>query len=86
MSGRRFLTRHEISALLSASLEGPNPERNHCLIMMAFLHGFRASELLTLNMASLDLKGHVVYVSRMKNGFSTVHPLLAEELKTLNRW
>ncbi|EAA0892430.1 tyrosine-type recombinase/integrase [Salmonella enterica] len=86
MSGRRFLTRNEISALLAASLEGPNPERNNCLILMAFLHGFRASELLALNVADLDLKGRVVYVSRMKNGFSTVHPLLPDEVRTLKRW
>ncbi|HGB4478446.1 TPA: tyrosine-type DNA invertase [Salmonella enterica] len=86
MSGRRFLTQHEISALLGASLEGPNPERNHCLILMAYLHGFRATELLTLNVADLDLKGRVVHVSRMKNGFSTVHPLLPSELQTLKRW
>ncbi|EJF5652733.1 tyrosine-type recombinase/integrase [Salmonella enterica] len=86
MSGRRFLTQHEISALLAAALDGPNPERNHCLILMAFLHGFRASELLALNVADLDLKGRIVYVSRLKNGFSTVHPLLPDELKTLRRW
>ncbi|EEG9642971.1 tyrosine-type recombinase/integrase [Salmonella enterica] len=86
MSGRKFLTKNEIAALLSASLEGPNPERNHCLILMAFLHGFRASELLALNVSDLDLEGRVIYVSRMKNGFSTVHPLLPAEVKTLKRW
>lgn len=86
MSGRKFLTQHEISALLAASLEGPNPERNYCLILMAFLHGFRASELLSLNVADIDLKGRTVYVLRMKNGFSTVHPLLPEELKRLKLW
>ncbi|EFR4410584.1 tyrosine-type recombinase/integrase, partial [Salmonella enterica] len=86
MSGRRFLTKNEIAALLSASLEGPNPERNHCLILMAFLHGFRASELLALKVSDLDLEGRVIYVSRMKNGFSTVHPLLPAEVKTLKRW
>lgn len=48
MQKRKFLTPQEVSLLLSAALEGSNPERNHCLIMMAFLHGFRATEILWL--------------------------------------
>lgn len=86
MSGRRFLTKHEISALLSSTLEGANPERNHCLIMMAFIHGFRASELLRLKISDLDLRGRVLNVSRLKNGFSTQHPILNSEVKAIKRW
>ncbi|EGM4599381.1 hypothetical protein IRT17_004922, partial [Salmonella enterica] len=37
---RKFLTPEEVSLLLDAALCGANPERNHCLILMAFLHGF----------------------------------------------
>lgn len=86
MSGRKFLTHHEISALLASSLEGPNPERNHCLIMMAFIHGFRVSELLGLKISDLDLRGRVLNVSRLKNGFSTQHPVLRAEVRTIRRW
>ncbi|EBG1722274.1 hypothetical protein FHZ12_22435 [Salmonella enterica] len=44
MQKRKFLTPQEVSLLLTTVLDGPNPERNHCLIMMAFLHGFRATD------------------------------------------
>ncbi|EJF1949780.1 tyrosine-type recombinase/integrase [Salmonella enterica] len=86
MSTRKFLTRHEVSAMLSAVLEAPNPERNRCLIMMAFLHGFRVSELLSLRLSDLDLHSRIVQVSRMKNGFSTVHPLVPREILAIKLW
>lgn len=86
MSGRKFLTQREVSALLSATTEGLHPERNYCLIMMAFLHGFRASELLTLKVSDLDLRGRMLYVNRLKNGFSTVHPVLPSEAHAIGRW
>ncbi|EGO7252388.1 tyrosine-type recombinase/integrase [Salmonella enterica] len=86
MSVRKFLTRQEVSALLEAVLVGSHPERNHCLILMAFLHGFRASELLSLKLSSLDLRGNILHVTRMKNGFSTVHPLIHSEVKSIRRW
>lgn len=86
MSGRKFLTQSEVSALLSATSEGSNPERNHCLIMMAFLHGFRVSELLMLRVSDLDLRERMLHVSRLKNGFSTVHPVLPSEARAIVRW
>ncbi|EBS3707171.1 pilus assembly protein [Salmonella enterica subsp. enterica serovar Hull] len=86
MSTRKFLTRHEILAMLKAVADAPNPERNLCFIMMAFIHGFRASEILTLQLADLDLRGRVIQVTRMKNGFSTIHPLSVREVKALKKW
>ena len=35
----------------------PFPERNRCLIFMAFIHGFRASELLVLRLSDIDAAG-----------------------------
>ncbi|EEA2718300.1 tyrosine-type recombinase/integrase [Salmonella enterica subsp. enterica serovar Urbana] len=86
MSTRKFLTRHEVSSMLEAVLMAPNPERNQCLILMAFIHGFRVSELLSLHLSDLDLRSRIVLVSRMKNGFSTVHPLTPREIQTIRVW
>ncbi|EMK1730670.1 tyrosine-type recombinase/integrase [Salmonella enterica] len=86
MPSRKFLTRHEVSAMLAAVLNAPNPERNQCIIMMAFIHGFRVSELLSLRLSDLDLHSRIVHVSRMKNGFSTVHPLTLRELRAIRIW
>ncbi|ECL8860215.1 tyrosine-type recombinase/integrase [Salmonella enterica] len=72
--------------MLAAMLNAPNQERNQCIIMMAFIHGFRVSELLSLRLSDLDLHSRIVHVSRMKNGFSTVHPLTPRELRALRIW
>ncbi|EDW1897950.1 tyrosine-type recombinase/integrase, partial [Salmonella enterica subsp. enterica] len=66
---RKFLTPEEVSLLLDAALCGANPERNHCLILMAFLHGFRVSELLRLRLSDIDFHGRQIHVARLKNSF-----------------
>ncbi|EBW1603214.1 tyrosine-type recombinase/integrase [Salmonella enterica subsp. enterica] len=86
MQKRKFLTPEEVSLLLDAALNGANPERNHCLILMAFLHGFRASEVLRLRLSDIDLHGRRIHVSRLKNSFSTVHPLIPREIRSLRAW
>ncbi|EAU2710682.1 tyrosine-type recombinase/integrase [Salmonella enterica] len=86
MTTRKFLTRHEVSAMLQAVIDSRHPERNHCLILLAFLHGLRVSELLSLHLADLDLQSRIVHISRLKNGFSTVHPLTRGEIRTLKSW
>ncbi len=53
---------------------------------MAFIHGFRASELLGLRLSDIDLAGRQLYIRRLKNGFSTCHPLLPDEYNVLKSW
>ncbi|EAT0101508.1 tyrosine-type recombinase/integrase [Salmonella enterica] len=86
MSKRKFLTRNEVFSMLKASLDSSHPERNQCLILMAFIHGFRASELLSLRLSDFDLRSRIILVTRLKNGFSTVHPLSPRELRVLQDW
>ncbi|CAD6176982.1 type 1 fimbriae regulatory protein [Escherichia coli] len=86
MSSRKFLTHHEVSQLLRAVLTGRHPERDACMILLAFLHGLRVSELLSLRLSDLELVSRKLCVRRLKNGFSTVHPLLTEEVKCLRTW
>lgn len=62
------------------------PERNRCLIMMAFIHGFRASELLDLRLSDIDASGKQLNIRRIKNGFSTTHPLLPDEYNLIKLW
>ncbi|EEE1598401.1 tyrosine-type recombinase/integrase [Salmonella enterica] len=86
MQKRKFLTPEEVSLLLGTALNGSNPERNHCLILMSFLHGFRASEVLRLRLSDIDLYGNRINIARLKNSFSTVHPLIPREIQSLRTW
>ena len=69
---RKYLTQDEVYRLMDAAQSISFPERNRCLIMMAFIHGFRASELLDLRLSDIDA--------------STTHPLLPDEYNLIKLW
>ena len=54
---------------MQAARQGPTGERDYCLILLAFRHGMRISELLDLHYHDLDLHEGRVNVRRLKNGF-----------------
>lgn len=86
MNRRRFLTAKEVQAMMQAARQGPTGERDYCLILLAFRHGLRISELLDLHYHDLDLHEGRVNVRRLKNGFSTIHPLRFDEREAIERW
>lgn len=86
MSKRKFLTWREISHMMQAVSGGQTGARDCCLILLAFRHGLRISELLGLRFRDLDLQGGRIIVSRLKKGFSTVHPLMPDERRALEAW
>ena len=63
-----------------------NGLRDRCMIMMCFYHGLRISELLGLTIRDIDLAGGSIFIRRLKNGFSTVHPLQSKEKQLLEQW
>jgi type 1 fimbriae regulatory protein FimB len=83
---RKYLTHHEVKQLLVAARGGNDSLRNTCLIQMCFLHGCRVSELSCLRLSDVDMSGNTLYVNRLKNGLSTIHPLQGCEKKSLVAW
>ena len=79
MSKRRYLTGKEVQAMMQAVCYGATGARDYCLILLAYRHGMRISELLDLHYQDLDLNEGRINIRRLKNGFSTVHPLRFDE-------
>ncbi|MDU3302554.1 MAG: tyrosine-type recombinase/integrase, partial [Enterobacter ludwigii] len=86
MKQRLYLTRHEVAILAKAAFGGKNGVRDYCMLLLCYLHGFRTSELTGLKLSDLDLSGGRLSISRLKNGFSTVHPLHTQARKALSTW
>lgn len=86
MTARKFLTMREVEGLIEVLQDGMTGPRDCCLILLAFRHGFRISELLNLNFRDLDLDEGRIYIRRLKNGLSTIHPLMKDELQALRKW
>ena len=86
MSKRRYLTGKEVQAMMQAVCYGATGARDYCLILLAYRHGMRISELLDLHYQDLDLNEGRINIRRLKNGFSTVHPLRFDEREAVERW
>jgi len=59
--------------------------RDATMILLAFRHGLRASELCSLRWEQVDLAHGRLHVSRLKSGIPSVHPLTGSELRALRR-
>jgi integrase len=84
---RSYLTPNEVDRLIAAAKEGDSAYsyRNSTMIVLAFRHGLRVSELISLQWHQIDLVHGSLHVHRLKNGIDTVHPLTGSELRALKR-
>mgnify|MGYP000078476779 CR=1 FL=1 len=55
MQNRKFLTHHEINLLLQSVKQKSCSSRDVCMILLAYFHGLRVSELLSLQLSDLEL-------------------------------
>jgi type 1 fimbriae regulatory protein FimE len=85
---REHLTPEEVERLIIAARQtgGRVAERDALLILMAYRHGLRASELAQLRWDQIDLKARVLHVTLRKNGSLSTHPLRGHELRALRSW
>jgi integrase len=82
---REYLTKAEVIALVEAANHNRQGHRDATMILVAFRHGLRATELVDLRWDQVDFGSAVLHVRRVKNGSPAVHPLTGSELRALRR-
>jgi type 1 fimbriae regulatory protein FimB/type 1 fimbriae regulatory protein FimE len=82
---REYLTEREVERLMKAAGRNRYGHRDATMILLAFRHGLRASELCSLRWEQVDLAHARLHVSRLKSGIPSVHPLTGTELRALRR-
>jgi integrase len=82
---REYLLGHEVEALRLAARRTRYPARDEALVLMGFRHGLRATELVNLRWAAVDLKSGNLHVTRVKRGEPSVHPLQGDSIRLLRR-
>jgi type 1 fimbriae regulatory protein FimB/type 1 fimbriae regulatory protein FimE len=83
---REHLTPQEVEKLITAATRvGRYGHRDATLILIAFRHGLRVSELVALRWDQVDLEQGLLHVSRLKNGVPSTHPLRGPEIRALRR-
>jgi integrase len=81
---REYLIPDEVEKLLQASAKlGRHGARDRTLILLAYRHGLRVSELVALRWDQVDLKAGMLHVARLKNGVASTHPIRGPELRAL---
>ena len=86
----KALTQDEIFKVLKAASNSP---RDLAMILLAFRHGMRASEITGLELKDLDLKSGEIIIRRLKGSLKTTQPLadlqgqpLLSEKRVLRAW
>ncbi len=83
---REHLTPTEIDRLVAAAGRiGRHGHRDATIILLAYRHGLRVSELVSLRWQQVDLKEGLLHVRRRKNGRPSTHPLHGPEIRALRK-
>jgi site-specific recombinase XerD len=82
---REHLTEREVEKLVEAARSNRNGHRDATMILIAYRHGLRASELVDLRWDQISFSGAVLHVRRRKAGTPATHPLTGLELRALRR-
>ena len=85
-NAKNFLTTSEMKKFLEAARKGRHGVRDYCLMLTAYRHGLRVSELIDIRLKDLDFDSARIYVRRLKGSLSTHQPIEGDELRSIRAW
>src|SRR5689334_175287 len=85
LRSREHLLPHEVEKLITAASKNRHGQRDALMVLLAYRHGLRASEVVDLRWQQVDFKGACLHVRRAKSGTPATHPLTGRELRALRK-
>jgi integrase len=82
---REYLTEAEVERLMKAATDNRHGHRDATMILVAYRHGLRVSELVDLRWDQIEFRTATLHVRRVKQGTPSTHPILGDELRALRR-
>ena len=82
---REHLTGAEVDRLIDAAKANRWGHRDATMILVAFRHGLRSSELVDLRWDQIDFTHAVLHVRRAKKGTPATYPIRGDELRALRK-
>lgn len=73
---REYLTGDEVQTLIDIAKTNRYGHRDATIILVAYRHGLRASELTDLRWDQIELSSGTFHVRRVKQGTPSTHPIL----------
>ena len=80
---REHLTEREVESLIEAAKRNRWGQRDSTMLLIAFRHGLRASELCGLQWSDVEFETGNLHLRRAKGGTTSTHPLQGDELRAL---
>ena len=82
---REYLTEAEVERLMNATKGNRWGHRDATMVLVAYRHGLRVSELVDLRWDQIEFASGTLHVRRVKQGTPSTHPILGDELRALRR-
>src|SRR5262245_12232173 len=82
---REYLTEAEVERLMKTATRNRWGHRDSTMVLVAYRHGLRASELVDLRWDQVDFRTATLHVRRVKQGTASTHPIMGDELRALRR-
>ena len=82
---REYLTEAEVERLMETAKRNRYGHRDATMILVAYRHGLRVSELVDLRWDQVDFRTATLQVRRTKQGTPSTHPIIGDELRALRR-
>jgi len=82
---REHLTDGEVTKLIDAAKDNRWGHRDATMILVAYRHGLRVSELVDLRWDQIDFAHARLHVRRVKHGTPATHPVLGDEMRALRK-
>jgi integrase len=75
----------EVERLMAKAKGNRWGHRDATMILVAYRHGLRVSELVDLRWEQVDFRTAALHVRRVKKDIPSTHPILGDELRALRR-
>jgi integrase len=82
---REHLTEGEVERLIAAAKRNRWGHRDATMLLVAYRHGLRVSELVDLRWEQVEFASGTLHVRRVKRGTPSTHPILGDEMRALRR-
>jgi type 1 fimbriae regulatory protein FimB/type 1 fimbriae regulatory protein FimE len=79
------LTPAEAAKLIETAKGNRYGQRDSTMILVAYRHGLRASEVCDLEWSQIDFAEAKMHIRRAKNGKPSTHPMRGDELRELRK-
>ena len=85
LRSREHLTETEVEKLIQVVKANRHFHRDATMLLVAYRHGLRASEICDLRWDQIDFTSATLHVHRVKNGKPSTHPVRGDELRALRK-